>query len=134
MEQLKTHYSAEPAPAQYAPTHLSGTNPISVLDVAGILRRRAPLALLTFAVTVSVALFVTSKMSKTYEATTRLLLNTAPAVTMPSSVLDLVLNGNASSSGDVEIAKIKSRGFLSEVIRKSGLGPETSPDDLKNRL
>lgn len=48
--------------------------------------------------------------------------------------MDLVLGGKASSTGDIEIAKIKSRAFLSEVIRKSEMGPQASPEDLKNRL
>ncbi|MBC7806361.1 MAG: hypothetical protein H7145_09435 [Akkermansiaceae bacterium] len=134
MEQLKTHHPEEPAPAPYEPTNLSGTSPFTLRDVAAILRRRAALALLTFAVTVGAALFVTSRMTKTYEATTKLLLDNAPSTSMPGSMLDIVMNNNASSSGEVQIAKIKSRAFLSEVIRKSKLGPEASPDDLQNRL
>lgn len=72
-------------------------------------------------------------MTKTYEATTKLMLDNAQTATIPSSVLDLVMPKN-SSSGEAEIVKIKSRKFLSEVIRKAELGPGADPEDLKNRI
>ncbi len=135
MEQFKTNTPTQDAsPTRYASPALSGTNPISVLDLARILRRRAPLALLTFAVTVAVALFVTSRMTKTYEATTKLLLDNSAASAIPTSVIDLVMGGGKGASGEVEIEKIKSRAFMSEVIRKAELGPDASPEDMKNRV
>jgi uncharacterized protein involved in exopolysaccharide biosynthesis len=132
LEQLKNNHPSEPTPSQYIPANMSGTNVITFRDFAGIMRRRAPLALLTFAVTCAAAFFVTSRMTKTYEATTRVLLDSTSASAMPSNMLDLMFNGKSSSSGDVEIAKIMSRGFLSEVIRKSGA--PVVPEDLKNRV
>ncbi|MBC8141830.1 MAG: hypothetical protein H7Y38_10370, partial [Armatimonadetes bacterium] len=107
--------------------------PITVRDILAILRRRAGLALTVFAATVGATLFVTSQMPPVYESGCQVTLDNAPPPAMPSNVLDLINNGG-NSSGDLIMAKIKSRAFLSEVIRKVNHPAMTNPDALRGAL
>jgi len=107
--------------------------PITVRDIAQILRRRALLALFTFIVVIVVTLFFTSRMPKVYEAKARVLLdNSGDTSTLPSSVLELV-TGRTGSSLDTEMEKIKARPFLEEIVRSARLG-NLDTDMLKGRL
>jgi succinoglycan biosynthesis transport protein ExoP len=108
--------------------------PVTVRDVALILRRRALLALFTFVVVVGATLYFTSRMPKVYEAESRVLLDStidATAAT-PASVLELV-TGRSSNSLDTEMEKIKARSFLAGVIRDANL-PYKETERLKNSL
>ncbi len=133
MEQFKSNNQPEPAARYDDPIVLAGTTHVTVRDLVGILRRRAPLALTTFALTVAAAFLVTLRMTPTYEATAKMILDDVPSAAVPNNVLD-ILNGHTSSSGEVEVAKIKSRGFLADVIKEAGIGAVTNPDDMKGRL
>ncbi len=112
---------------------LGGPTPITLHDILAILRRRVWLALSVFAVTVGASLYVTSKLPLVYEATCQLTIDNAPPSTMPSNVMELI-NSKGSSSSDLILAKMKSRAFLSEVIRKVHHPAMTDPDVLRGAL
>jgi len=101
--------------------------------VAHILRRRAPVALSVFTVTVAATLLVTSQLKPWYESTTRILMDNSPSTAMPSSLRDL-LSAAGGPSMDAEMEKIKSRPFLSEVLIKAGLTKKSEPEELLNRI
>ncbi|MES2461595.1 MAG: GNVR domain-containing protein [Armatimonadota bacterium] len=109
-------------------------SPVTAHDVFRILRRHALLALFTFAAVVGATLHFTSKMPRIFEANTSVLLDSITPSNVPSGgLMDLLSGVNLGTPMDTEIQKIKSRDFLSEVIRRGEL-KETNPEDLRNRL
>ncbi|GAB4451531.1 MAG: hypothetical protein OHK0029_00870 [Armatimonadaceae bacterium] len=106
--------------------------PVTMRDLALILRRRAPLALFTFVIVVAATLFATSKMRTVYEAKSRILIDRPTDYATPSSVMDLVI-GKTQSPLNTEIEKLRARKFLEAVLQKAGL-TNGDPDDLNNRL
>lgn len=106
--------------------------PVTVRDVAQILRRRAPIALFTFVLVVASTLFATSLMKPVYEAKTRLILDRPSDNAIPSNVMEL-LAGRSGNSLSTEIEKIKSRPFLEQVIQQAKTKTD-DPEDLEGRL
>ena len=106
--------------------------PVTLRDILRILRRRAAVALLTFAVVVGVTLFFTSRMKTVYEATSRVFVEGSATTVTPNNILELVAGGG-SSPLETEIEKIKARNFLKEIIKSANLTKET-PESLKAQL
>jgi uncharacterized protein involved in exopolysaccharide biosynthesis len=122
-------------PFGYAPYAPAGGAPFTLREAVRVVRRRRWLVLSTFALTVVAALVVTSRMKPVYTATARILIQDNPAPTMPGSLRDLISGGGGAGALETEMEKIKSRPFLSEVLRKLGAKTQIAdPLDLKNRL
>jgi uncharacterized protein involved in exopolysaccharide biosynthesis/Mrp family chromosome partitioning ATPase len=108
--------------------------PIRLRDLARVLRRRALIAVFTFAAVVVVANVLTARMKPVYEASTRLLIENSSGGGAPTSVLDLLRGGGESSNMDVEMEKIRSRAFMQRVIDRAKLPKDTNPDELMGRV
>lgn len=107
--------------------------PVTVRDVAQILRRRAAIALFTFVLVVASTLYATTLMKTVYEAKTRLLIDQPAENALPSNVMDL-LAGKTGSPLATEIEKMKARTFLEKVIKEANASKTTVPEDLETRL
>jgi uncharacterized protein involved in exopolysaccharide biosynthesis len=94
--------------------------PVTVRDLFRILRRRALLALFTFAVVVGATLYFTSQMKPVYEAQARLLLDGPTDTAAPANILDLFARRGMEGL-TTEIEKIRSRSFLKNIIRNGNL-------------
>ena len=105
--------------------------PVTGRDVALILRRRGKIAALTFLVVVTATIGLTSLMKPVYEARARVLIDNPGQGAIPGNILEL-LNGGGGLDLSTEMEVLRSRGILSEVIRKGRL--KTDPDELSSRL
>jgi polysaccharide biosynthesis transport protein len=106
--------------------------PVTVRDLFRILRRRALLALFTFALVVGVTLYFTAQMPKVYQAKARLLLDAATQSVTPTNILE-TLTRRGGDSLETEIEKINSRSFLTSVIQSGGL-KNKDPEALRGQV
>ena len=88
--------------------------PITARDLFRVLRRRFPVFLFTFAVTVAATLFAASKMPNIFESRARLEIQNPVAASGPSNIMDL-MTGGGTRPLDTEMEKIKARPFLETV-------------------
>lgn len=106
--------------------------PIRLRDFLRILRRRWYLLVGIFVVTVAATVLLTQRMKTVYEAQARLLIENVSGSVAPSSVLDLLSGGGGNASLDVEVEKMRSQAFLTDVVAESGL--TVKPEELRARV
>jgi uncharacterized protein involved in exopolysaccharide biosynthesis/Mrp family chromosome partitioning ATPase len=92
--------------------------PITGQDIARVLRRRWPLMLATLAVVPLATFYLTRRMTPVYEAKSRLLIESSLPAVVPAGLAGL-LSGVSASPLDVEVEKMKSRAFLSDVAKRA---------------
>jgi tyrosine-protein kinase Etk/Wzc len=88
-------------------------------DIGRILRRRWPVALLTFGITLGGTLYLTGKMPDVYQAEARVQVdNPSNAATLPGELMGLLANSNASALA-TEFQILQSRPVMRELKRRS---------------
>lgn len=105
--------------------------PVSGRDLGRILRRRWPVALLTFTAATGGALYLTAQMPRTYKAEARVLVDNPNRGVLPENLLGLLTTGNGAAL-ETELEILRSRPVMSEVKRKTN-----SPfpvEDLRNQF
>ena len=106
--------------------------PISGRDIARVVRRRWPLMAATFLVVPLATTFLTSRMHSVYEARARLLIESAAAGAAVPPGLSGFFVGVATSPLDIELEKMKSRDFLTQVAKEAKV--TASSDELLGRV
>ncbi len=100
-------------PSPYPPA-----TPVTGSDFGRILRRRWPVALLTFVAATGGALYLTAQMPRTYRAEARVLVDNPNRGALPDNLLGLLTMGNGAAL-ETELEILRSRPVMSEVKRKT---------------
>ena len=101
----------------YPPAY-SSVAPVTGRDFGRILRRRWPVALLTFGLATGGALYLTAQMPRTYKAEARVLVDNPNRGVLPDNLVGLLTMGSGASL-DTELEILRSRPVMSEVKRKT---------------